>query len=211
MSPERIGGRHALGEQRKTGQMDVRRDEDHPGEERESDGQDQRVDSCRTITVGVTSAHEQQQPADESRIDGQVDRIARRRKSDVHTEELRVAVRVQIAEEEQGLADHEQAPCPAGVGAVQPHPDRDRDGRGEPENVDQRAAALDGRYQQVGGRQDPACDQIPEPRAITHAVHPVVGFMRRTPRDAQAVDRTCSRPGRARRSADRSQPACSLP
>ena len=37
---ERIRGRHTLREQREAGEVDVRRDEEDPGEERESNGQD---------------------------------------------------------------------------------------------------------------------------------------------------------------------------
>ena len=72
--------------------------------------EDQRVDHGRAVALRVPPPHEQEQPADESRIDGQVDRVAERRELDVGAEELRVAVRVEVAGEEQELADDEEQP-----------------------------------------------------------------------------------------------------
>ena len=100
----------------------------------------------------VPPPDEQEQPRDEGRIDGQVDGVAERRELDVGAEELRVAVGVEVAGEEEELADDEEQPGGARPRPVQVDPDGDRDRRGEAEEVDQRAVPLQRREPQVARR-----------------------------------------------------------
>ena len=139
---------------------------------REPDGQDQRVDSGCPVSLRVPAADEQQQPGDERRVDGQIDRIAGRREADVGAEQLRIAVGVEIAGEEEGLAENEEQPRRPRPGPVQPDPDGDRDRGREPDQVDQGTAALDLRYDEVGGGREAARNEIPEPDAVAPAPCP---------------------------------------
>ena len=58
----------------------------------------------------VAPPHEHEQPRHQRRVDGQVDGVAERRELDVDAEELRVAVRVEVAGEEEELPDDEEQP-----------------------------------------------------------------------------------------------------
>ena len=132
--------------------MDVRGDQEHPGEQAEADRQDQRVDHAGRVALRVTAPDEEEQPRHQRRVHGEVEPVADRREADVGAGQDPVAVRVEVAREEQELAQDEEQPGGAGLWSVQVDPDRDRDGRGQAEQVDQRAARLEGREPEVGER-----------------------------------------------------------
>ena len=121
--------------------MDVRRDEEHPREQREPDGQDQRVDERGAVRSRIAPSDEEHEPRHQDGIDRQVQGVADRREPHVGPEQLRVAVRVEVAAEEEELPRREEPPRGPGPRLVQSDPDDDRDHAGEPERVDQRPAA----------------------------------------------------------------------
>ena len=124
--------------------MDVRSDEEDPGEQRDANGEDQRVDHAGAVALRVAPSHEHEQPRHESRVDGQIDGVAERRELHLDAEELRVAVGVEVAGEEEELPEDDEQPCGACLRPVQVDPDRDRNRRGEAEQVDQGAVAFSG-------------------------------------------------------------------
>ena len=137
---EWIRGRDGLLERCQPGEMDVRSDEKHPGEQRDADRDDQRVDHAGSVAARVAPPHEDEQPCHQSGIDREIDRVSERRELHLDAHELRIAVRVEVAGEEQELADDEEQPGDARFRPVQIDPHCDRDRRREPEQVDQRAA-----------------------------------------------------------------------
>ena len=124
---ERVGGRHRLLERRQAGEMNVRSDQEHPGEKRDADGDDQRVDHACAVALRVSPADEDEQARHERRIDGQVDGVPDGRELHLDAHELGVAVGVEVAGEEEKVADDEEHPGRPRFGAVQIDPDRDRD------------------------------------------------------------------------------------
>ena len=163
--PERVRGRDQLLERREPREVDVRGDEEDPRDERDAHREDERVDDAGAVALRVPASDEDEEPGHEGRIYREVDPVAERRKLDVDAEELRVAVRVQVAREEEELADDEEQPGGARTRAVQVDADRDRDGGGEAQHVDQRAARLERRQPKVRGREQPAGREIDQPGA----------------------------------------------
>ena len=68
------------------------------------------------VPLRVAPPHEHQQARHERRVDAQVDRVAGRRERNLVTDELRIAVRVEVAEPEEARADDEAAPGEARAG-----------------------------------------------------------------------------------------------
>src|SRR5436190_3242098 len=62
------------------------------------------------VAARISPADEQEQSGDERRVDRQIDRVAERGEADVGAEELRVAVRVEVAGEVEELPEDEQHP-----------------------------------------------------------------------------------------------------
>ena len=163
--------------------MDVRRDQEHPREQAEPDRQDQRVDQRRAVGARIAPSDEKHEPRHQDRIDRQVQRVADRRKPDVGAEQLRIAVRVEVAAEEEELPRREEPPRRPRPRLVHPDPDDDRDHARQPERVDQRAASGERRHEEVQPRQGAGRDQIPRPDAAS----PVREYAPRTSRDFPRV------------------------
>jgi hypothetical protein len=163
--PERVGGGNGLLERRQAGEMDVRRDEEHPGDERDPERQDQRVDHGGLVALRVAAPHEHEQPGDQRRVDGQVDGVAEGRELDVDAEQLRVAVGVDVAGEEQELPDDEEDPGQPRPRSVEHDPGCDRDRRRESEQVDDRAAPDQRRQPEVAGCEQAADPEVGDPDA----------------------------------------------
>ena len=160
---QRIGDRHELGEQGQPREMDVRRNEEHPRQQREADGEDQRVDDGGAIAVRVAPAHEQQKPAEQRRIDKQVDRVARGRKSDDAAEQRGVRVGVEVARDVEHLADEQQAPRQHRLRPVHTHPGGDRQRGHQPDQVDETGVALERRHEHIRQREQRGDGEIPAP------------------------------------------------
>ena len=160
---ERIRRRDELRVQRKAREVEVRRDQEHPGQERDADGQDRRVDQPWAIAVRVAPPHQHEQSRHQRRVDGQIEPVSGRGERHVVVEELRVAVRVDVPGKEEELAEGQEQPRQPRLGPV--HDDaRDDCERGrQPEHVDQRAVALEMRSEQVGERQKGAHGEIGDP------------------------------------------------
>ena len=124
---ERVGGGDDFLGHRESREVNVRGDEEDPREEADSDRENQRVDHARAVALWVAPPYQDEQPGDERRVDRQVDGIPERRELDLGSRELRIAVRVEVAGEEEELADDEQQPGGAGLRTVQIDPDGDRD------------------------------------------------------------------------------------
>ena len=85
---------------------------------------------------GLRRLTEDQQARHQRRIHRKVERVAERRELHLDPEELRIAVRIEVACEEQELADDEQEPGGACSRLVHPDAHGDRDRRREPKEVD---------------------------------------------------------------------------
>ena len=164
---ERIGGGYPLLHQCQPGEVDVRSDQEDPGEQRDADREDEGVDHAGAVALRVSPSHEHEQPDDESRVDGQIDGVAERRELHLDAEELRVAVGVEVAGEEEELPDDDEQPGGARLRPVQVDPDRDRNRRGEAEEVDQRAARLQRRQPEVAGGEEASDGEVENPDAPT--------------------------------------------
>ncbi len=162
---ERIGGGDGLLEHREAREVDVRRDEEDPGEQCDADRDDQRVDDTGTVALRVTTADEDEQARDERRIDGQVDGVPDGRELDLGARQLGVAVGVKIAGEEEEEADDEEDPGRPCLGTVEVDPERDGDRRREAEQVEQRAVALQRREPEVRRGEDEPRSEVDEPGA----------------------------------------------
>ena len=145
------GGDHLLGH-RQAGEVNVRSNEEDPRQEADSDRQDPRVDHGGPVSLGVAPPDQEEEPGYERRVDGQIERISERRELDVGACQLRIAVRVEIAGEEEELADDEEQPRRAGPRPMEVDPHRDRDRGREAEEIDERTAGLEGRYPEIRRR-----------------------------------------------------------
>ncbi len=168
---ERIRGGDGLLERRQAREVDVRRDEEHPREQGDADRDDQRVDHAGAVTLRVTPTHEDEQPGHERRVHGEVDGVADRGELDLDAHQLRIAVRVEIAGEEEEVPDDEQDPGHARLRPVEVDPHGDRHRRRKPEHVDERPARLERRDRQVCHREQDADAEVdrPEPTAPVDA------------------------------------------
>ncbi len=128
---ERVGDRDALREPREPGEVDVGRDQEGPREQADADRQDQGVDQRGRIPARITPLDQHEQPGHEDRVDEQVERVSRRRERGV-----RVAVRVDVAAEEEELADREEQPRRSCPRLVHPNARDDRHDSGETDGVE---------------------------------------------------------------------------
>ena len=147
--------------------MDVWSDEENPGEQREADCEDERVDHAGAVSLRVAPSNEHEQRRDESRVDRQIDGVAERGELHLDAEELRVAVGVEVAGEEEELSDDGEQPRGACLRPVQVDPHGDRNRRGEADEVDHRTACLQWRQPQIAGREDAPDGEVDNPRAAT--------------------------------------------
>ena len=122
--------------------VQVRRHQRDPCRQREADREDQAVDQAAAVAAAVASPYEQQQPGHHHRVHRDVERVAWRRERHLRAEQVRIAVGVEVAEPEQRRAGREQQPRQPRRGLVQADADEDREHRREPDQVHQRAAAL---------------------------------------------------------------------
>ena len=170
---ERIRDRDELGEDRQPGQVEVRRDEEHPREQCEADREDQRVDDRRAVAaVGITAADEQHQAGEQRRIHGEVDGVPGGGEPDLPAEEIRIGVGVEVAGDVQPLAEQDQQPgeqCPR---AMQPDARGDRDERRDPDHVDDDGVALERRHEEIRGRQKGQRDDVPGPERLAPGREP---------------------------------------
>ena len=143
--------------------MDVRRNQEDPREQADPDRQDQRVDQCGSIGLRVAPPDEHEQAGHEHGIDRQVETVAGGREADVRPEQQPIAVRVDVAAEEEELARREQPPRCARAWLVHSDPDDDCDHAGETEDVDQRSVALERGDEHVQRRQRGSDGEVPDP------------------------------------------------
>ena len=160
-----VGGRYSLLERCQPGEMDVRSDEKHPGEQGDADRDDQRVDNARSVAARVAPPHENEQPCHQSGIDGEIDRVSERRELHLDAHELRIAVGVEVAGEEQEVADDEEQPGDARFRPVKIDPHCDRDRRREPEQVDQRPTRLERWEPQICRGEEAPDSEVNDPGA----------------------------------------------
>src|SRR5439155_4115390 len=112
---------------------------------------------------GVAPPHQHEQACHQRRVDGQVEPVARRREGNVVVEQLRVAVRVDVAGEEEELAAREQEPRHPGARLVHEDPGDDRQRGRQPEKVDERAVPFEMGREQVRDREDRADREVGHP------------------------------------------------
>ena len=146
--------------------MDVRRDQEDPREQADSDRQDQRIDQRRSVTPRTSPPDEDEQACHQYRVHEEIERIADRRELDVDPKQLRIAVRVEIAAEEEELPRREQPPRRPGAGLVHPDAGDDREHPAQAEQIDQRAVGRQSRREQVGTRKYAGDPEIPDPRPL---------------------------------------------
>ena len=123
---ERIGGGDDFLGHRESREMNVRGDEKDPREEADSDRENERVDHACAVALWVTPLYQQEQAGDERRVDRQIDGVPQRWELDLCSGEPRIAVCVEVAGEEQELAEDEQQPGGPGLRTMQIDPDGDR-------------------------------------------------------------------------------------
>ena len=160
---DRVSDRDRLGEPVEAREVDVRRDQEDPGQRGEADREDQGVDSGGLVAIRLPPPHEQQESDHEERIDEQVHRVPGRGEADLAAEQLGIAVRVEVAGEVERLPGENQQPGRRRARAVQPDSDRDREDGAEADQVDQRGVALERDYEQVEPGQDGHRRQVPDP------------------------------------------------
>ena len=80
---ERIGDRDCVRKQREVLEVDVRRNQEDPGEQADADRQDQRIDQCGPIRARTSPSDENEQSGHEHRINEEVERVADRGKADI--------------------------------------------------------------------------------------------------------------------------------
>src|SRR5919206_1289850 len=166
---EGVSGGDELGEHRELGEVQVRRDKEDPREEADAEREDERVDERRRVAPRRPPLYEDDEAGHEHRVDGDVERVAERRERDVGAGELRIAVRVDVAREEEELAGGEEppgGPCPRPV-----HADAgdDRDDAREAEQVDERPVARERREEQVHEHQRARHAEVERPNSIARA------------------------------------------
>jgi hypothetical protein len=161
--PERVRRRDGLGQWREPREVEVRRDEEDPREQREPDREDHGVDRGAAVGRGIPPPDEQEEAADERGVDSEVDGVAGRGKADRSAEELGVAVGVEVAGDIEELADEEERPGKPRLRPVHPHRDADGGRREEANEVDQPRVALHARERQVTPGQRGRADEVPEP------------------------------------------------
>jgi hypothetical protein len=127
----------------------VGRDQQDPRDERQPQGHDQRIDCARTVGALVAAAHQRHQSDHQRRIDREVDRIAGRRERHIGAKQLRIAVGVNVTEPEQRQPQRKAPPCKSCTGPVDDDPGDDAKDPVQAEQIDDRAAALQGRHEQV--------------------------------------------------------------
>ena len=182
---ERVGDRHELRQDGEAGEVQVRRDQEDPGEQSEPDGQDERVDDGRTVTtVRIATPDEQHQPGEERRVDGEVDGVAGRGEADRAAQQVGVRVGVEVARDVQHLSEQDQAPRGHRPRPVQAHAGGDRDQRRHSDHVDDHRVALERRNEQVRSGQAGERDDVPRPQRAPVRCEPL--HERQTARSATA-------------------------
>ena len=165
-SPSGYATEIRVGQQGQAGEMDVRRDQEHPREETDTNRQDQRVDERGSIGPRVPSLDEDEQPRHQGGIDEQIERVPDRREPHVRAEQLGIAVRVEVAAEEEELSCREEPPRRTSARLVHPDSDDDGDDTGEAEGIDQRPVSGQRRSEEVQGGENARTGQVPEPDLV---------------------------------------------
>ena len=163
--PERIGNRYALRKRREPRQVHVRGDEEDPGQQREADCENERVDQHGAVALRTAPLDEQEQPAEQDGIERQIDGVACRRESDRSAEQLRVRVRIRVPGDVEQLTREQESPRESRLRPVHADAESDRDHRGQSERVDRNGIALERRHENVERRQHHRRSEIPEPEA----------------------------------------------
>ena len=177
---DRVGHGGELDLQIEVGDVDVRRDQQHPRHGGHADRHHERVQQAGAVPPWIARVDHQQQARDEAGIDGEVQRVGRAREGHVpgrvervvereqlreHVVEEDVVVRHDIAGDEQELTDRDQVPGPPFLGSVDLDRDDDEDRRGQSDEVEQQAVLP---HQVVDGRSRRGEHRIDEPSPLLH-------------------------------------------
>ncbi len=204
---QRVSHRHALGQDRHAAHVDVRRDQEHPREQCDTNCQDRPVERPGGIAAPVAAANEDDQARHEGGVDRDVEGVAERRERDVGVEQTRVAVGIDIAQEVEELPDGEEPPRRPRAWLVDLDPDDDRHRRGQPEQVDEGPASGERRHRRVQQGQHGSDGEVPAPHRRQRrppgahqaarfiggaAASPAAGWSSKRPATSVSVDARCS-------------------
>ena len=109
----RVADRDELRHQAERVIVDVGGDQEDPGDQRQAQRHDHRVDRPRAVGALVAPANQEHEADHQHRVDREVDRVAGRRERDVGAEQLRVAVGVEVAQPEQEQPERRSTTRPA--------------------------------------------------------------------------------------------------